>query len=334
MEKPTVLEVQTSVRQARYTPRWIQYAAAGVQVTEKHNSNSRIIFGVVYVALRYYAAFTLFTYGFAKLMGAQFTVLDSQLAKPMGDVSGFWLTWYYFGYSPLYSAVIACAQIAGALLLCFRRTAIAGAFILIPIMVNIVCVDIWIIQFPFGSEALRNAIYALLALLAISAFHLGDIYRFLIRRRDDLAFFRGRRWWLMAIQVAVVVGMVTYTAHKGYWLANVNNRAPTPIDGAWHVSRTQPDVQGFPDWMYFEYNRAFMAVFHYPGGTSETHDFRVDSQGHKLTISQQWLRPGADTFNGIWARNGDTLTLKGSWHNLEQLTVTLERKQMPVKDHQ
>ena len=25
------------------------------------------------------------------------SVLDSEVTKPMGDVSGFWLTWYYFG---------------------------------------------------------------------------------------------------------------------------------------------------------------------------------------------------------------------------------------------
>ena len=49
---------------------------------------------VLYLVARYYAAFTLLLYGFAKVMGAQFTVLDSQLATPLGDVSGFWLTWY------------------------------------------------------------------------------------------------------------------------------------------------------------------------------------------------------------------------------------------------
>ena len=48
---------------------------------------------------RYGAALVLLVYGFAKINGSQFTILDSELDKPMGRVSGFWLTWYYFGYS-------------------------------------------------------------------------------------------------------------------------------------------------------------------------------------------------------------------------------------------
>lgn len=31
----------------------------------------------------------------------------------MGMVSGFWLTWYYFGYSAIYSSFIACVQNSG-----------------------------------------------------------------------------------------------------------------------------------------------------------------------------------------------------------------------------
>ncbi len=187
-------------------------------MTEKREFNPRMILIGLYLALRYYAAFTLLVYGFAKIMGAQFTVLDSQLAKPMGEVSGFWLTWYYFGYSPVYSAIVALTQIAGALLLCFRRTTPLGALVLIPVMVNIVCVDIWVIRFPFGSGALRNALYVLLALLVILAFHIGDVYRFLLLRRDDLALLAKGHPWVPALQIAVAVGMLSYTAHEGYWL--------------------------------------------------------------------------------------------------------------------
>ena len=43
---------------------------------------------------------------------AQFTVLDSELDKPMGDVSGFWLTWHWLGYSKVYGSLIALASAA------------------------------------------------------------------------------------------------------------------------------------------------------------------------------------------------------------------------------
>lgn len=303
-------------------------------MTSEYHFSSRATRAALYLALRYYAAFTLLGYGFAKVMGAQFTVLDSQLAKPMADVSGFWLTWYYFGYSPVYSAIVAFTQIAGAVLLCFRRTALLGALVLLPVMVNIVCVDIWVIRWRLDSEALRNAVYVLLALLGILAFHLGDIRRFLLRRRDDLALLTKRHSWVLALQVAVVAGTLAYTAHEGYWLANVNNRAPTPIDGAWHVSQIQPETADMPDWIYFEYNRAFMTVFHYPNGRSELHDFRVDVKDDKLIIGTRWLTAGSDVFKGTWDRKGDIMTLQGAWGDNTRVTMKLERKHMPVKDHQ
>ena len=40
--------------------------------------------------VRFATAFVMLFYGFAKINGAQFTILDSELDKPMGWVSGFW----------------------------------------------------------------------------------------------------------------------------------------------------------------------------------------------------------------------------------------------------
>jgi hypothetical protein len=60
----------------------------------------------------------------------------------MGQVSGFWLTWYYFGYSKFYGSFIAFGQIVGAVLLLFRKTTLLGACCLLPIVINIVLVDL------------------------------------------------------------------------------------------------------------------------------------------------------------------------------------------------
>ena|ERR1035438_1263829 len=93
--------------------------------------------------VRYAAALVILIYAFAKLNGSQFTILDSELDKPMGHVSGFWLTWYYFGFSPFYGTFLALVQIAGALFLTFRRTALLGACILAPMLANIILIDIF-----------------------------------------------------------------------------------------------------------------------------------------------------------------------------------------------
>lgn len=293
----------------------------------------REILPAVYLLARYCAAYILLSYGFAKVMGAQFTVLDSQLAKPMGEVSGFWLTWYYFGYSATYSALVAWAQIIGGVLVCFRRTALAGALLLLPVMVNVVGIDLWVIRFPFDSGALLNAAFVLIALLFILAVHARELLRLLTLRRDDLALLKAPRRSFM-IALLVTAAMVAFTAHQADWLATVNNRDPTPIDGAWHVSSAQPPDVALPDWIYFEYNRAYMVVFHFANGATETHDFRVDPKAKTLKIANEWLTAGSEIFDGHWNRSGDTILVSGMWHKTTPVNMTLEHKQMPVKDHQ
>ena len=286
---------------------------------------------MLYLTARYYAAFTLLGYGFAKVMGAQFTVLDSELAKPMGDVSGFWLTWYYFGYSPVYASVVAWVQIVGAALLGFRRTALVGMVLLLPVMVNIICIDLWVVRFPLESGALRNAFFVLVALLVALSFHASDLYRFFQRNRGDLAVLETRRVWTGSASAVLILAMIAYTAHEGYWLANVNNRAPTSIDGAWEV-QDRHDA-GIPAWIYFEYNRAYMVVFRFADGRTETHDFRVDDASKTLQIGNDWLTPGTDTFEGTWSRANDMMTVRGKWRRTTSVELLLKRKPMQIRDH-
>jgi hypothetical protein len=84
--------------------------------------------GTMYAFCRYAASLVLVVYGCAKLTGAQFTVLSSELDKPMGDVSGFWLTWHYFSFSPIFGTSIAVAQIILGVLLCWRKTTLTRVF--------------------------------------------------------------------------------------------------------------------------------------------------------------------------------------------------------------
>jgi len=96
----------------------------------------------LYTFCRLFVAFVLLFYGFAKLNGAQFTILESELDKPMREVSGFWLTWYYFGYSALYGAFVAGVQIIPAIMLLFRRTTLIGSAILFGVIGNIILIDL------------------------------------------------------------------------------------------------------------------------------------------------------------------------------------------------
>ena len=47
----------------------------------------------------FYVAYSISTYGFAKLMRTQFQPPQYILDTPAGELSGFWLTWVYYGHS-------------------------------------------------------------------------------------------------------------------------------------------------------------------------------------------------------------------------------------------
>ena len=98
-----------------------------------------IFFGII----RIWLAAAISIYGFAKILGVQFKGADEIILRDslLGDISGNYLTWYYFNFSPNFTLLIGYLQVAGAILLLFRRTTLAGIFVLLPLMVNIVLID-------------------------------------------------------------------------------------------------------------------------------------------------------------------------------------------------
>ena len=90
---------------------------------------------------RYFLATMILSYAFAKILGTQFTIQPSTYDQPIGSLSGFNLTWHYYGYSFWYGVVIAISQITSSLLLFFRKTTRIGIVLFLSFMVNILLVD-------------------------------------------------------------------------------------------------------------------------------------------------------------------------------------------------
>lgn len=238
---------------------------------------------------RYVAASLLLLYGFAKLTGAQFTVLESQLDKPLREVSGFWLTWYYFGYSAAYGTIVALVQVVGAIALMVPRTALIAACVLFLLVGNIILIDIF-----FGVDP--GALFVAIVIEAL----LGYVLMQHKERLGQLFLPAQGRSRLSAhlLRVALVVGALGGT----YYIANYNNRAPTEIDGKWTV------VAGGPATVYFERNRAFLCVFKRPDGTTIDHHFEVDETRRTVRIWETWLSKGKLLYTGSYDRRRIELT--------------------------
>ncbi len=111
--------------------------------------------------IRYWLALEISTYGFAKILRTQFDTPDYRLDMPMGDVNGFGLTWYYFGYSYTLAVIIALFQIGGSILLLYRRTTLLGVMILLPVLINIVFINLF---FSIAAGAFFNSVIFTLGL--------------------------------------------------------------------------------------------------------------------------------------------------------------------------
>ena len=60
---------------------------------------------------------------------------------PVLELDGRFLTWYWFYFSRPLVLIIAFVEIIGSVLLLFRRYTLLGAFILLPVLVNITLTD-------------------------------------------------------------------------------------------------------------------------------------------------------------------------------------------------
>jgi hypothetical protein len=118
--------------------------------------------------LRYLSAFLLFTYGTSKLLGRQFSLPPEIALRPVGSLSGYQLAWFYYSYSHTYAVILGLIQLAGGTLLLFRRTGLLGAALTLPVMTNILMINVF---FFIAWGAIGTSTFILAAMLAIFWHH-------------------------------------------------------------------------------------------------------------------------------------------------------------------
>lgn len=93
--------------------------------------------------LAYGLALELCLVGWEKIFHLQFIVPIGKLDYPFSSFSLTDLLWAFFGRSYSFILVIGCIQIFSGVLLLFRRTRLVAAFIAIPVLLNIILLDIF-----------------------------------------------------------------------------------------------------------------------------------------------------------------------------------------------
>ncbi|NNM22504.1 MAG: hypothetical protein HKO54_03025 [Flavobacteriaceae bacterium] len=159
-------------------------------------------------AIRINVVLKLLNYGVGKIIGQQFYTannIPSEVAQlTLGEVGAYNLAWTFFGYSKGYILFIGISQIIGALLFLINRTKLLGGAILVPILLNIIVVDVF---FGVAYGALFSACFYLGSILFVFYLHkekLLRIIRDLIVNSENQAL-KESTWTFIGSVVVLVV---------------------------------------------------------------------------------------------------------------------------------
>jgi len=161
--------------------------------------------------LRYFCAFMLYMYGTSKLLHFQFNLQSELAPRPIGSLNGYQLTWFYFGVSRVYACILGLMQVAGATLLLFRKTTLLGALAMLPIMVNILLINIFILVNDYGPYVMSTLIC--ISLLTILWHQRRGLLALLWSTQTGEAESSKRtHWWIRSSIVLIVASIIISAA--------------------------------------------------------------------------------------------------------------------------
>ncbi|MBP5983759.1 MAG: DoxX family membrane protein [Fluviicola sp.] len=164
------------------------------------------IIDFIILALRFYIAFFMIDYGYEKATGGQFGVDDQEiLNKPLKDVDKFYIAWYLFSQSSFFDITVGISQIIGGLLIVFNRTVLLGAFALLPILFQILLMDIAFTTNIHGSALPIRLTIMILCDFAIIYYHKDKVISALKIMTSNSQIVFKYKWWAYIILVLLAV---------------------------------------------------------------------------------------------------------------------------------
>lgn len=95
-----------------------------------------------HVFIRFHVAVQMITYGLAKAIPSQFPPPGSaRLLETFGEASPMGILWAFMGASTAYTVFAGLGELAGGILVVFRRTATLGALVSAGVMTNVVMLN-------------------------------------------------------------------------------------------------------------------------------------------------------------------------------------------------
>jgi hypothetical protein len=180
-------------------------------------------------------------YGFSKLFPMQMAPPSlAVLNEPVGSVSPMTLLWTLIGFNPIYEAVCGAIEVVAAVLLFFRRTALAGAILTFFVMGNVLLFNLF-----FDVPVKIYAAHLVLFSLVIIAPDLRSLWDFFWRHQPSAPSTpavpptqrRGVRIAIYVIEVFLILMVLTSVPgqYQSFARTQASLHHPHLFTGEWRV---------------------------------------------------------------------------------------------------
>lgn len=181
-------------------------------------------------------------YGVDKLFPLQMPPpMLAVLNEPVGHMSPMTMLWTMIGMNPVYESICGVAEIAGGLLILFRRTALAGALLTAFVIANVVFYN-----FFFDVPVKLYAAHLLIMALFVVLPDVRPLFDFFWRHRPSAptgvwvppASRPLFRWATVAIEGLFLISCVATSLHDAipaYRKQVAARREESPLRGGWHL---------------------------------------------------------------------------------------------------
>ena len=94
------------------------------------------------IVCRYFICLLMLIYGFVKVFQGQFYTDYYWKDTPLAQLSGMELVWSFYSYSPIYETILGIIEVIVGLLVFFKRTTKLGVLLFLPVMANLVLLNL------------------------------------------------------------------------------------------------------------------------------------------------------------------------------------------------
>lgn len=286
-------------------------------IATRRKENYRSLYLIAIVIARYYVAYTMLVYGFAKVFNGQFgPVSYLMLEKKFGTMSPMAVLWNFMDTSRMYTFFGGLMEVIGGVLLLFRKTKTLGALFSLTVMINVA-----ILNFAYDVPVKIFSTHIVLLCAFILSYEWIKLYHFFILHKTETLDYNRLSTKKKWVKIMLKSFKVLVLALVSWSLIVVRIRHPfptsAPLEGSYKVHTfafgqdTLPEGSGESiRWNRLYILRMGMASVVTQGNHSSRYSIKVNTSEKTLVLRTN--QDGDATYASFtYLLHKDTLQLDG-----------------------